>query len=850
VRFSSLAHLYVSRVRHRPVQELLAGVGIAVGVALAFAVQVANSSVAASAEEIARGLAGSADVQLVSRDSRGFDERMVDRVRRVKGVVRAAGILEQRATIVGPSGHAVPIHLVGADAELAALGGAFTRNLAAGGLELRQGIVVPHRLARDLGVPAVDAGRAPMERLPRAAVRLRGQEHHVRIAAVFGRETIGATADMSAALLPRPELQRLSGLRGRVTRVPIDISPGSEGIVRKRLGELGAGQIGVTSVDDDVEKLKQATAANDRATAFFAMVSALVGLLLAFNAMLMTAPERRRLIAELRLCGSGRRQVVLLVLSQAVVLGVVASAVGLAAGNLLARSVFHDSPAYLTGAFAIGTQTVVTLGTLVLTFLGGVAVAVLAATPPLLDLRDKRAVEAVRREGGEGGHAISPHLWKRLFAAALGLGAVVVVLLRLVPSASIVAVIALAIATVLLVPGVFAAVMAAAEATVECSKRLKTLTLALFALRATTLRSLALAATGALAIFGSVAIGGAREDLISGISRYVRGYVSTADLWVVNGADDQATKDIRSRGLAARLAETPGVASVRRYYGGYLDFSERRVWVIARPAQDHLMVPRSEVLDGSTADVRRSGWVAVAKQVADAQKVGVGDRLTVPTPTGPKRFRIAATTTNLGWPPGALVMNARDYRDAWPRAQPTALEIDAAANADVERVRDAVQRRLPQGHALHVQTAGERADQAIEFAHQGLKRLQQIALLLLIAAALAIAAAMSAAIWERRPALAALRRQSAHPQTSRRVLLLESALVLLAGCFTGALTGVAAQVMIDDYLERTTGFSAPFSIAAGQTGGTLALTLVLALLVIAVPVVRAARVPPHLGLQE
>jgi hypothetical protein len=40
----------------------------------------------------------------------------------------------------------------------------------------------------------------------------------------------------------------------------------------------------------------------------------------------------------------------------------------------------------------------------------------------------------------------------------------------------------------------------------------------------------------------------------------------------------------------------------------------------------------------------------------------------------------------------------------------------------------------------------------------------------------------------------------------RLVLLVESVLLLIAGCSTGALAGVYGQVVINDYLKHVTGF--------------------------------------------
>ena len=74
------------------------------------------------------------------------------------------------------------------------------------------------------------------------------------------------------------------------------------------------------------------------------------------------------------------------------------------------------------------------------------------------------------------------------------------------------------------VPLTFAAVLRGAHALAERRPRLTALPVALSSMRSTSLRSLALAATGALALFGSVALGGARGDLLRGIGGFARSY--------------------------------------------------------------------------------------------------------------------------------------------------------------------------------------------------------------------------------------------------------------------------------------------------------------------------------------
>jgi putative ABC transport system permease protein len=240
----------------------------------------------------------------------------------------------------------------------------------------------------------------------------------------------------------------------------------------------------------------------------------------------------------------------------------------------------------------------------------------------------------------------------------------------------------------------------------------------------------------------------------------------------------------------------------------------------------------------------------VSEQLARALGTAVGRRLALPTPSGAISYRVAATTTNFGWSAGAVVIGREAYRHAWRTRDPTALEIDIRPGTPTETVAAAVRRELGPASALEVQPAAERARRAGESAREGVRRLGQIAVLLLVGAAMAMAAAMGAAIWQRRPALAALRLQGLRPRQLWLVLVAESAIVLGAGCATGAIAAVYGQFLIDRYLRLTTGFAAPFELAGWPGIEAFLLVMAMALLGVAVPGWLAARAPAGLGLQE
>ncbi len=120
------------------------------------------------------------------------------------------------------------------------------------------------------------------------------------------------------------------------------------------------------------------------------MISALVGFLFAFNAMLLTVPQRRRLVAELRRDGYPPASVIVVLLFDAIVLGLLACALGLVLGEELSIHLFHSNPGYLSSAFAVGSQRIVSAQSVLVAVGGGMLAAIVAVLSPLREILSRR----------------------------------------------------------------------------------------------------------------------------------------------------------------------------------------------------------------------------------------------------------------------------------------------------------------------------------------------------------------------------------------------------------------------------------------------------------------------------
>jgi putative ABC transport system permease protein len=835
VSLRNLLWFYRRRFRARMIQELLALVGIAVGVSLLFAVQVSNRSLSASIAQLTDGLVGNAQLQLVARGPQGFDERLVREVERIDGVSAAAPMLQLPINAVGPRGERAAT-LLAADPSLARLGGELLSGYSAGRLATLRSIVLPTSIARALGVRFGEM----------LTLQVHGRTERVPVGATVGRSDVGLLADTPAVVAPLGYGQAIAGLEGRVSRVFVLAEADREHAVETALRRVAAGRVDVRPTDSDSRLFARAALPNDQSTALFAGICALVGFLFAFNAMLLMARERRGVIAELRMSGHGFWTVLQVLLFDALVLGLVASGVGLALGELLSRFVFHPSPGYLAIAFPVGSARVVDWQTIVLAVGCGTLAATLASLMPLTAAFRASAMDAVEEDEMRQGSRTPLRASRLVAGSALGL-VVSTVILLVAPAAAILGMVTLIASLLLVLPVVLSSMLAFAA---RHHRRVPSVVpaIAIGELLSARSRSVAIAAIAAIAVFGSTAVEGAHRDLQRGLDPNAHELNSVADLWVspAGDANTLATTPFSPNEALPRIARVPAVSDMRVYRGSFLDMRDRRVWVIAPPQVSSQPFPPSQVVEGDGAlaakRIRNGGWAVASEAVAEQEGLHVGKAFTLASPS-PVRLRLAAITTNFGWSPGTLVLNAEDYRRAWDTTDASAIQVDLRPGVTPQAGRRLLKAALGPSSGLIVQTAAERERRDRATTREGLSRLTQIANLMLVAAALAMAAAMGGMIWQRRRRLADLKLAGINHRELWRALLLESALLLAIGCGIGAIFGLYGEQMLNRALNSVTGFPVDSSVGLVVALLSLAVVTSVACLVAMVPGYLAARVP-------
>jgi putative ABC transport system permease protein len=825
---------YRRHLRVQPLRELMAIVGVAAGVSLLFAVQVAHRSITGSFEQISQGVAGRATLELAARGPEGFDEHVAEEVERMGDVKAAAPIFEQPIVAVGPKGRRA-LTLVGANEQITALRGSLSLRFQHVGEASGRGLLVltessAHAIGARLGGDVT--------------ILVGGRTEHLALNGTVSSASLASAAGSPIAAAPLPVAQALGGLPNRITRILIEPRRGQAAALQLALDRRYGARLNARPLSTEATLLGNAAGPERQVTLLFGVISLVAGIILSYNALLLASDERRRFVVYLIEAGTPDSTIFSSLAFDALVLGLTGAVLGLLAGDLISLLAYRVVPGYITAAFAVGGQRIIGAQTILVALGGGIVAAFAAAAiPALVILRTSATVEpeAVGR---------SLSFMRRLrlsdlaiFAGGATLACISTAVAALQPQTTVVALVGLTSGLVICLPLIARQLLKLAHAVSQRSGD-PSARLSLAELRGSPTRTVALLATGTVAAFLMVLIGGSVADVQSAVSRGATDLLSSASIWIKPGGAENVytTQPFAYAHTQSELQRLKSVSSVLPWRDSFLDLSGRRVWVVGVPPQIATQIAPSQLIEGSpsVADrhLREGGWAAISQTIAREQHLHIGEAFELPTPEGALRLRLAATIANYGWLSGAVVMNANDHARMWSPTTATELSLSLKPGAPIDAVKREVDQALPAGSALTVQSDGERRSEVNAVLGSTLSRLNDTTIVVLIATVASVIALMMAAVCQRRERLSSLMSIGMSSLQFARLILYETGVVLLVGCVIGVAAGLTGQYLIDGWLHQTTGSPVTFSPAWQLGLRTIAIPLVISLVAALLAVLR------------
>lgn len=650
-----------SDLRRHPLQTGLAVLGVAIAVAVVVAVDLANHSAREAMRVSLESVTGKATHQLVG-GPQGLDERVYTRLRTEQGLRQAAPVIQGGVTLANESRR--PMTLLGLDAFAE---GPFQRPLGSGeGL----GDAFNDLLLRD---DAVAIGSGEAERLGVAAgdhldLVVAGESRRVTVVAVVddpedqGRGLI--LADIAAA-------QSLLGRLGRLDRIDLILEAGEAETLATTLPP-GVRLVPAAASSNSVLQMSRAFHINLTALSLLAVV---VGAFLVFNTLSFLSVRRRPTIGVLRAMGVQRREILLQVLGDALLIAAVGTIMGLGLGFALAHGlvglvlqtvndVYFERAAgdLVLSAWSLAAGLLVGLGGSLLAALAPAREA--AATPPRSalsrsDLERRARWLATRAAAGGGGLLI--------------LGAGVIALSdALVPAFA--GLFALILGAAFLAPGVILLTGGLLRPRVA-GRPYGGLIVegAVASLSRTGVAVAALSVAVAAVIGVAIMIASFRGSVVDWLEGSLAAdFYLTAPASLTDGqADEAAALDAvdfvsRSRWYALPTADGPV-----------------ELWALGLPEGRR---PEVAIRQGDPAAARAAfeddAAVLVSEPFAARRQLAVDDRLILPLPSGDVSLRVAGVYRDYSAPTGVVLMRRSLYQRFFDDEGIDGIGVHATTDAD------------------------------------------------------------------------------------------------------------------------------------------------------------------------
>lgn len=786
-----IVRLLYRELRARPWQTLASMIGIAMGVAVVVAVQVANDSVERGFQLSNEALSGRATHELTG-GPRGFDEQIYLTLRRNGGLTRAAPMVNATAKTVEDE----RLQIVGidpfVDSELrAGVDAAVQLDAALFASELP--VLMHPTRAQAMGLALAD----------RFQIRVHGQLRSVTLVGHLPNNV----AMRSWLLTDISVAQDLAGRRGLLDRVDVILDSPQQ---LKALQQMLPPGVNLASSQSRSKVQKEMTRALETNLTALSLLALVIGMFLVYNATSFSVLRRRRQIGLVRALGVTAREVFVMVLAEAVLLGVLASIVGVVTGLVLADVLLEFLTRTINDLYfrVEVTRLEFNLPLLAAIVVLGTVASVLAAMAPAFEATFTEPRAAMLRSDLERNALKLSHRigWLGLAVVALGVFVVVVGGQGLVPAfAGLFLIIA---GSALLVPAavspltrLFAkpARLVAGHSGVMAVRNID---------RGRSRTGVALAAL-VVAVSATSGVGLMIGNFRTSVSDWLAGYL-TADVYVA--ATEELGRELPPQ-FIERAGAIDGVEAIDLGRWTRLRMAQEQTLMFALDTTEPRFT-RYRLIQGDSENLFarfQRGEVLVTEALAYKRKIKPGQQLTLPTEQGPLQFTVAGVYRDYGSDSGVVLMDGDIYRTYWNDQTRTSMALYLEPGVDDVAVSEKLQTFTELPDAISVFSNKSLQQESLNVFDRTFAVTRVLRLLAIIIAVVGIVSALTAIQTERLRQSALLRAIGMTQGQITSMSLLEAAVMgLIAGILALPLGVVTAWILASVVNRRAFGWSMDF----------------------------------------
>ncbi len=823
VRLVSLRHLQVDRGR-----SLLTVVGIVLGVAVIFAVEVVNASVIGAVRKSVTGISGK--TQLSVGSGVGVSEDALELVRSVAGVAAAVPIIETTVrdvrahrqlavlaldTLSDPSARGYDV--TAQDAHL---------DDAMAFLNDPSGVLITPEYAKLAGLTVgdkllLDTVQGRKEFAIHGTLEPRGP------ATVYGGDLL--LMDVYAA-------QLAFGRGKRFDRMDIIPEPSADiAELESHLQRALRGKAAVTRPRQRSGEAERLLGGFQLALSLASVVALFVGGFIVYNSLAIAVAQRRKEIGILRALGTSRAQVIALFVGEGLLMGLVGALLGLGFGLFLAHVALGTVANTVSALYLpVKVATVLVTSRDVWIAAGlGVTAAVVAAFLPARRAASIDPVSAMSGTIATSDVAFSsPKVALVATLCTLLVAALVAWSAHVWQTSALAYVVAglLSFGAAFLAPVLAAVVGSFAQ---RHAKRLGPSVLlgAVSFARNRGRNAVAIAALG-MALANVVNVD-ALIDSLKGSTDAWLGRSFRADVFVFAGTEVHAKFE---RPLPAALREQlqalPNVEFVQAFRMVQQSFRNEPFYLMSEDFEGYRRYNELAVVDGELASalpqLEAGTGLAASETFVRNFHVGMGDQLTLPTPDGPRRFRIVLVYTDYRSDVGILFTTRATYTRIWRDPLVDLYSVYLSDRAPAEAARQQIATRWGEQYGLLALGGSDYRHELVGLVDRSMMLSRATELVAVVVAILGIINALLVGVLDRRREIGVLKALGAARHQLDRMVLTEAVLIACTAALLGVLLGSCLSAyMVIEALRLQIGWR----ITLHLSGWVMAETFVVALLV-------------------
>lgn len=401
-----------------PWQLFLTVLGVALGVAVVVAVDLANASADRAFRLSMDAVTGHATDEIIGGPT-GLPEDVYSRLRVDADLETSAPVVDGYGSARGET-----LHIVGVDpfaesafpGHVSGIGPDVMRRL----LTQPDTLLLAPETARRLGLKVGE----------HFALRIAGRAFTATLAGLLPPSGENASVD-GLALTDIASAQELTGRIGRLSSINLVLPEGKAGAkLRARIKGLLPHGVELVSARARANALAQMTGAFRTNLTAMSLLALIVGMFLIYNTMTFAVLQRRRLIGTLRALGVTRREVFSFILGEALVLGLIGTLAGLVLGIALGQGLVHLVTRTINDIYFVVTvnRLLISPVSLAKGLALGIGASLVAAFVPALEAAGTTPHAALRRSALEQrAHTLAPRL--ALAGTALAAGSLLLLAL-------------------------------------------------------------------------------------------------------------------------------------------------------------------------------------------------------------------------------------------------------------------------------------------------------------------------------------------------------------------------------------------------------------------------------------